>query len=57
MPSTCLVHKNLLYFTSGFINYKAKKILTEQELGKFKKPSGDPILSSFPNIYDNPDIM
>ena len=26
MPSTCLIHKNLLYFTSGFINYKAKKI-------------------------------
>jgi hypothetical protein len=57
MPSTCLVHKNLLHFTSGFINYKAKKIFSEQEIGRFIKPSGDPILKSFPNIYDNPDII
>lgn len=29
MPSTCLVQRNLLHFLSGFMNYKARKLLEE----------------------------
>lgn len=29
MPSTCLVHRNLLHFVSAFMNYKARKLLEE----------------------------
>lgn len=29
MPSTCFMHKTLLYFISGFINYKSDKLLGE----------------------------
>lgn len=57
MPSTCFMHKALLYFISGFINYKSDKLLGETEGGVFKKPTGDHIISSFPMIYDNPDIV
>ena len=35
MPSTCLIQTPLLYFVSGFMNYKAKKILSETSAGKF----------------------
>jgi len=27
MPSTCLVHGHLLYFVSGFMNYKSRHLL------------------------------
>ena len=57
MPSTCLVHKSLLYFVSGFMNYKAERLLRESATGIFRKPSGDVVISSFPNIYDNPEIV
>ena len=58
MPSTCFMHKTLLYFISGFINYKSDKLLSETEgAGVFRKPTGDHIISSFPMIYDNPDIV
>jgi hypothetical protein len=57
MPSTCFVHSNLLFFVSGFMNYKAQRLLKEMESGKFSKPSGDVVITSFPRIYDNPDIV
>ena len=57
LPSTCLVHKSLLYFVSGFMNYKAERLLRESATGIFRKPSGDVVISSFPGIYDNPDIV
>lgn len=57
MPSTCFVHQSLIYFVSGFMNYKADKLLKELNAGSFKKPGGDVVLSSFPKIYDNPDIV
>ena len=55
MPATCLLHGSLLTFLSGFMNYKATKLLGEQ--GTFMRPTGDVVLNSFPRIYDNPDII
>ena len=57
MPSTCLVHKALLYFASGFMNYKAERLLREAGSGAFRQPPGDVVISSFPRIYDCPDIV
>lgn len=57
MPSTCFMHKTLVYFISGFVNYKSQRILAETENGQFRKPTGDHIISSFPMIYDCPDIV
>ena len=57
MPSTCLVQQPLLLFASGFMNYKADKLLKELTSGKFTKPSGDVVMSSFSKVYDNPDII
>ena len=56
MPSTCFVHASLLTFLSGFMNYKAMRILSEPQ-GKFQKPQGDAILCSIATVLDNPDIM
>ena len=39
------------------MNYKAEKLLKEMTTGKFTKPSGDVVISSFNKVYDNPDIM
>lgn len=59
MPSTCLVHSNLLHFVSAFMNYKARKLLEEQASGGgvFKKPAGDAVISCFPMVMDCPDIV
>lgn len=57
MPSTCLVHKSLLYFMSGFMNYKAQKLLREASKQGFYKPAGDNVIASLPRIYDCPDIV
>lgn len=57
MPSTCLVHKSLLYFMSGFMNYKAGKLLREASSAIFRKPAGDAVIASLPKIYDCPDIV
>ena len=35
MPSTCLIQNSLLMFASGFMNYKAEKLLRELTAGKF----------------------
>jgi hypothetical protein len=51
------VHQSLLYFVTGFMNYKADKLLREMTAGQFRKPAGDIVISSFPKIYDNPDIV
>ena len=56
MPATCFVHKSLLTFVSGFMNYKAEKLLN-QGGGSFLRPSGDVVMTCFPLIYDNPDIV
>ena len=37
------------------MNYKAEKLL--KNAGAFVKPGGDVVISSFPKIYDNPDIV
>jgi hypothetical protein len=57
MPSTCLVHKSLLYFMSGFMNYKAQKLLKEASKQGFYKPPGDNVIASLPTIYNCPDIV
>lgn len=41
----------------GFMNYKAFKIINELEEGRMIKPSGDVVISCFPRIYNNPDIV
>lgn len=57
MPSTCLVHRNMLHFVSAFMNYKARKLLEEQVGGVFRKPAGDAVISCFPLVLDCPDIV
>ena len=57
LPSTCLVHKRLLHFVSGFRNYAARILLKESSLGEFKQPGGNVAISCFPAIIDNPDII
>jgi hypothetical protein len=57
LPSTCLLPKALLYFASGFMNYKAQVLLKEASSGAFRKPPGDAVLASFPKILDCPDIL
>lgn len=57
LPSTCLCHKRLLHFVSGFRNYAAKVLLKESTLGEFKQPGGNIAVSCFPYIIDNPDII
>jgi hypothetical protein len=56
MPSTCLLHRSMLYFISGFMNYKARKLLSETSIGHFRKPSGDVVIANFPKLLDCPDI-
>ena len=57
LPSTCLVHKTLLHFATGFMNYKAEKLLRETAAGNFRVPPGDAVLSCFSRIFDCPDII
>ena len=58
MPSTCLLHRPLLYFMSGYMNYRNDKLIKETDKSsKFIKPTGDVILSQINKIYDNPDIV
>lgn len=39
------------------MNYKAELLLKETAAGQFRRPPGDVVISSFPKIYDNPDIV
>jgi hypothetical protein len=57
MPSTCLVHKKLLHFVSGFRNYTAEKLQKQSIQGVTKKPAGSVTISTFPKILDNPDVL
>lgn len=57
LPSTCLVHKRLIHFVSGFRNYAAKILLKEMNLGEFKQPDGNVSISCFPFVMDNFDIL
>jgi hypothetical protein len=57
LPSTCLVHRPLLYLASGFMNYKATVLLAQSGAAPLRRPPGDVLLSSFTRIYDSPDIV
>jgi hypothetical protein len=46
-----------MYFMSGFMNYKAEKLLGEASKQGFYKPAGDNVIASLPKIYDCPDIV
>ena len=56
MPSTCLLHKSMLYFLSGFMNYKARELIQATAGGRLRQPAGDHVIASFPRIMDCPDI-
>jgi hypothetical protein len=60
LPRLCFLSKRLLYFVSGFRNHLGEKLLREASvsgLQTFKKPEGDPIITTFPKIMDCPDII
>ena len=57
LPSTCLIQKKLLLFVSGYRNYAGKTLLKESTLGNFKQPGGSVVLSCFPKLVDNIDIL
>lgn len=55
--------KKLLFFVSGFRNYLGEKLLRQSIMGSnapslvtFKKPEGDPLITTFAKALDNPDI-
>ena len=57
MPSTALLHSEMLLMLSGFVNYKAKSLLAERVSSPFfRKPPGDVVISNFPKMLDCPDI-
>lgn len=57
LPSTCLIQKKLLLFVSGYRNYAGQTLLKDSALGNFKQPGGNIVLSCFPKIIDNIDIL
>jgi hypothetical protein len=60
LPRTCFLPKRLLYFVSGFRNILGEKLLKEGAstgLQTFKKPEGDPVITTFPKVIDCPDII
>jgi hypothetical protein len=59
LPSVCFLPERLLYFVSGFRNYLAEKLLTKTVGGitSFKKPDGDPLVTTFKRVFDSPDIL
>lgn len=57
LPSTCLIQKKALLFVSGYRNYAGQSLLKESTLGNFKQPGGSVVLSSFPKLVDNIDIL
>ena len=58
LPSTCLVQKKMLLFVSAYRNYAGKQLLKQGNLGgQFKQPGGSVVLSCFPKIIDNIDIL
>ena len=57
LPSTCLLQKKLLLFVSGYRNYAGKSLLLNENFQKMKQPDGSVVLSCFPQIIDNIDIV
>ena len=57
LPGLCLIHKRMVHFVSGFRNYAADHLLKEVAANEFKQPGGDVAISTFPAVYDNPDIV
>lgn len=57
MPSTCLLHKSMVFLLSGYRNYIAKKLLAQSQVGILKKPTGDVVISCVPKILDCPDVL
>jgi len=57
LPSTCVVHKKLVSFVSGYRNYAAEVLIRGGIAGSMKKPIGDVILSTFPKIINCPDVV
>lgn len=55
LPSTCFVNKNMLQFVAGYRNY-AGSFLDITNKGPLIKPTGDVVMSCFPQIMDNVDI-
>jgi hypothetical protein len=50
LPTVCLLPKRLLFLVSGFRNYLGEKLLSKQSGGglvTFKKPEGDPVVTTF----------
>ena len=42
---------------SAYRNYAGQSLLKESTLGNFKQPGGSVVLSSFPKLVDNIDIL
>ena len=57
LPSTCVVHKKLVSFVSGYRNYAAELLIRSTTGGTMKKPIGDVVMSTFPKIMDCPDVV
>ena len=60
LPTVCLLPERLLFFVSGFRNYLAEQLLSKSAVGgitSFKKPEGDPLVTTFKRVFDSPDIM
>ena len=48
----------MLLFVSAYRNYAGKQLLKQGNLGgQFKQPGGSVVLSCFPKIIDNIDIL
>ena len=54
-----MIQKKILLFVSGYRNYAGQMLLhnTLDTLTGMKKPGGNAVLSSFPKIVDNIDIL
>jgi len=56
LPNYCLINKKLLPFIAKFRTYAGNLLLSEQ-LQNLKKVDQDLVISRFPKIIDNPDII
>jgi len=57
LPSTCLIQKKLLFFVSGYRNYAAVELISNNASAEFKKPVGNVVMSCFSKILDSPDLL
>jgi hypothetical protein len=56
LPSTCFINKNLLSFIVAYREYAGSVLKVGGTNVPHTKPTGDVVLSCFPEILDNPDI-